>query len=275
MNPELKATYARYLLTLADDEIVIGYRDSEWTGVAPVIEEDVAFSSLAQDEIGHARLYYTLAGKLLDQDPDHLALLRPKEAYYHARLLEDRTTPKYDPSGNHQGGGDWARAIARRFLYDLFDDLRVEGLLASKDPELAGAAEKIRREERYHLRHGEAWWRTLAEGSVEARARLEGALEAMWPDLMGLFEPVPGEEILVEAGLVSRPTNALLEAWLDRVSPYFEAHALPFPGEVTDQGWKLSVEARTGGRQGQHGPGWDELYEEMTMVRRLEPEGAW
>ena len=275
MSPELKEAYARYLLTLADDEIVIGYRDSEWTGVAPVIEEDVAFSSLAQDEIGHARLYYTLAGQRLGKDPDHLALLRPKEGYYHARLLEDRTTPKYDPGGDHQGGGDWAKAVARRFLYDLFDDLRVEGLLSSADPELAGAAEKIRREEKYHLRHGEAWWRTLAMGSVEARERLEAALEAIWPDLLGLFEPAPGEEALVEAGLIARTTDALLDPWLERIYPYFEAHALPFPGEKAGAEWRLGVEARTGGRQGIHGPGWDELYEEMTMVRRLEPEGTW
>jgi ring-1,2-phenylacetyl-CoA epoxidase subunit PaaC len=275
VDPKLKEAYARYLLTLADDEIVIGYRDSEWTGVAPVIEEDVAFSSLAQDEIGHARLFYTLAGKLLEKDPDRLALLREKNDYYHARLLEDRTTPKYDPKGNHQGGGDWAKAVARRFLYDLFDDLRTEALLASRDPELRGAAEKIRREEKYHLRHGAAWWRTLAEGSVEARARLEAALEAIWPDLLGLFEPAPGEELLLEAGWIGRGTDALRDDWLERVFPYFEAHALPFPGDRGEGGWRLSVSPRTGGRQGVHGPGWDELYEEMTMVRKLEPEGAW
>jgi phenylacetate-CoA oxygenase, PaaI subunit len=275
VEPRTKEALARYLLTLADDEIVIGYRDSEWTGIAPLVEEDVAFSSLAQDEIGHARLYYTLAGELLEKDPDHLALLRPKEAYYHARLLEDRTTPKYDPEGSHEGGGDWAKAVARRYLYDLFDDLRTEALLGSSYAPLAGAAEKIRREERYHLRHGEAWWKTLAAGSVEARRRLEAALEAIWPDLLGLFEEAPGEELLVTEGIVARRTAELKEPWLMRVHQAFEVVGLPFPGERTREGWKIAIEPRTGGRQGQHGPGWDELYEEMTMVRKIEPEGIW
>src|SRR5579859_4124994 len=91
-----------YLLAWADDELVLGHRDSEWTGFAPMIEEDVAFSSIAQDEIGHAALLYRLSADLSDppDDPDHLALRRPAPEYRHAALLE-------------RPNGDWAFTIAR------------------------------------------------------------------------------------------------------------------------------------------------------------------
>ncbi len=58
-----------FLLELADDELVLGWRDSEWTGIAPFLEEDVAFSSIAQSEIGHARALYELVAAELRRRP--------------------------------------------------------------------------------------------------------------------------------------------------------------------------------------------------------------
>lgn len=275
MNAESREALARYLLTVADDELVLGYRDSEWTGVAPMVEEDVAFSSLAQDEIGHARLYYVLAAELLDSDPDHLALLRPADQYYHARVLEWRTAPKYEPSGNHRGGGDWARAATRRFLYDRFDDLRTAALAGSSYAPLAGAVQKIRREERYHLRHGEAWWRALALDRGEARARLEHALEMMWPDLLGLFEDASGEDALVASGILPCRTSDLRDGWLDQLAEHAGPFDLSLPARRMGDRWDVLVHPALGGRRGEHGPDWAELHDEMTMVRRLEPEGVW
>lgn len=275
MRAEVPSALGRYLLTLADDELILGYRDSEWTGIAPLVEEDVAFSSLAQDEIGHARLYYTLAADLLEADADHLALARESGDYYHATVLETRTTPKYEASGAHRGGGDWARAVVRRFLYDLFDDLRTAGLVNSGYAPLAGAVQKIRREEQYHLRHGAAWWRTLASAKGEARARLGRALVELWPGLLGLFEDAPGEDLLVAEGLLPRRTAVLRDAWLERVQDHCAAVGLPIPAERTPAGWSIAVPPDVGGRQGRHGPAWAELYDDMTMVRRLEPEGVW
>lgn len=275
MTPDLREALGRYLLTVADDELVLGYRDSEWTGVAPMVEEDVAFSSLAQDEIGHARLYYMLAAELLGSDPDHLALLRPKDHYYHAGLLETRTTPRYEASGIHQSGGDWAWAIARRYLYDIFDDLRTETLTSSAHTPLAGAVQKIRREEHYHLRHGESWLRTLAGADGEGRTRLLAALDRIWPAALGLFEEAPSEPLLQAQGMLPRRTSELRDPWLDRVSSLCESLNLPVPAARNSGAWQPRVEPLFGGRNGQHGPGWDELYEDMTMVRRLEPDGVW
>src|SRR5215831_6622319 len=83
---------AELLLTLADDEFVLGFWDSEWTGIAPMLEEDVAFSSLAQDEIGHARVYYELLAALTGDTADRIAFGRQPEEYRHARLLDHART---------------------------------------------------------------------------------------------------------------------------------------------------------------------------------------
>ncbi|HLI51289.1 MAG TPA: 1,2-phenylacetyl-CoA epoxidase subunit PaaC [Thermomicrobiaceae bacterium] len=267
LSEPLRLALGRYLTTVADDELVIGYRDSEWTAAAPMVEEDVAFSSLAQDEIGHARLYYTLAGELLGEDPDRLALLRPEDQYWHAPVLEEPAAPRYDPSGNHRAGGSWAKAVVRRYLYDLFDDLRTELLLAVRYPPLTGAVEKIRREEQYHLRHGAAWFEMLGNGAGDAHERLQTALSDSWPGLLGLFEPPKGEAALIDAGVVPGSWNLLRDGWLGLVRDRCRASGLHLP--------ETGVEPETGGRLGVHGSGWVELYHDMTMVRRLEPDAAW
>src|SRR6266516_474589 len=125
------------LLQIADDELVVGWRNSEWTGIAPVLEEDVAFSSIAQNEIGHARALYGL----LSDDADALALDRASEEYRCAPFVQLRFVP------------DWARTIARHVLYETADKLRIERLKASEDTAVAGLAAKIEREETYHLLH--------------------------------------------------------------------------------------------------------------------------
>ena len=139
MNARVQA-----LLELADDELVIGWRDSEWTGIAPTLEEDVAFSSIAQNEIGHARAAYELAARELGTTADGLAFDRPPAEYRCSPLVELRLL-------------DWGHAIARRCLYEEADRVRIEVLMQSADPELAGLAAKIDREEAYHRMHAQLW----------------------------------------------------------------------------------------------------------------------
>ena len=45
--PATRNALAIQLLAIADDEFVIGSSDSEWTGIAPILEEDVAMSSIS------------------------------------------------------------------------------------------------------------------------------------------------------------------------------------------------------------------------------------
>ena len=161
---------AQLLLQLADDELIIGWRDSEWTGIAPFLEEDVAFSSIAQNEIGHARALYELAGRDLGKTADELAFDRAPEDYRSAPLVELRFVP------------DWARTIARHYLYETADQIRIEALKASDDDEVAGLTAKIDREEVYHRMHAEMWLERLG-----GEPRVREALEELWPQALGIL----------------------------------------------------------------------------------------
>jgi ring-1,2-phenylacetyl-CoA epoxidase subunit PaaC len=167
------------LLGLADDELVIGWRDSEWTGIAPLLEEDVAFSSIAQNEIGHARAVY----QLLSDDPDALAFDRTPEEYRCAPLVELRLL-------------DWAHTIARRWLYEVADEIRVAALMDDGDPAVAGLAAKINREEAYHRMHAELWRERLA-----GAPQFEAAVEKLWPYALGVL---PAEQRGALAARVAR-----------------------------------------------------------------------
>jgi ring-1,2-phenylacetyl-CoA epoxidase subunit PaaC len=167
------------LLGLADDELVLGWRDSEWTGIAPVLEEDVAFSSIAQNEIGHARAVY----ELLADDADALAFDRPLEEYRCAPLVELRLL-------------DWAQAIARRWLYEAADEIRIAALRSDADPAVAGLAAKIDREEAYHRMHAEMWNERL-----RAAPQFRTAVEKLWPYALGVLAPTEREALASRVGL--------------------------------------------------------------------------
>jgi ring-1,2-phenylacetyl-CoA epoxidase subunit PaaC len=168
------------LLAIADDELVLGWRDSEWTGIAPVLEEDVALSSIAQNEIGHARAIYGL----LADDADALALDRAPEEYRSSAFVEMRFVP------------DWARTIARRYLYEHADAIRIAALAGSDDAAVAGLAAKIQREEAYHLMHAEMWAERL-----RGEPRFHAALEELLPHALGLLEPESRAAFLDATGL--------------------------------------------------------------------------
>ncbi|HXZ56669.1 MAG TPA: 1,2-phenylacetyl-CoA epoxidase subunit PaaC [Gaiellaceae bacterium] len=154
---------AQLLLEIADDELILGWRDSEWTGIAPLLEEDVAFSSIAQNEIGHARALYELAARELGTTADELAFDRRPEEYRCCLLVELRLP-------------EWERTIARHVLYEQADAERLERLKASDDAELAGLAAKIDREEIYHRLHAEMW-----HDRLRGEPRYQAALEELRP----------------------------------------------------------------------------------------------
>ena len=213
------------LLAAADDELVLGWRDSEWTGIAPMLEEDVAFSSIAQNEIGHARAVYSL----LSDDPDALAFDRKLEEYRCCPLVELRKL-------------DWADTIARHWLYETADAVRIEALAASDWPELAGLARKIAREEAYHRLHADMWVDRLGAG--DERPRLQASLEALWPYALGVLD---GE------------LRARLREHVAARLKWFDAGGEP------------GAEHLRGAHTAELAP----LWEEMTMVRRSAPGAQW
>jgi len=160
---------AQLLLEYADDELILGWRDSEWTGIAPSLEEDVAFSSIAQNEIGHARALYELAARDLGTTADELAFDRDPSEYRCAPLVELRRL-------------DWAHTIARHWLYETADELRLAALKDSGDAELAGLAAKMDREEVYHRLHATMWADRLRD-----EPRFQEAVAELWPYAVGVL----------------------------------------------------------------------------------------
>ncbi len=255
---------AGLLLALADDEFVLGFIDSEWTGIAPVLEEDVAMSSIAQDEIGHAAVYYGLLSELTGTDPDSLAYDREPPKYRHAKLMD-------------HGRSDWALTIARRFLYETADRVRLDFLVKSSWAPLTGMTEKIRREETYHRRHMDDWMRRLAGAGGESRERLVSALETIWPDAPAVFTPTPGERILVEEGVLPAAWSGAVDTWLSSIYPQFAGMDLPFPFEHGGGRAGFSAEFDVPPEDGRtdHSEAFEQLWEQFTEVRRSDPEAIW
>jgi ring-1,2-phenylacetyl-CoA epoxidase subunit PaaC len=261
LTTAVRRPLAELLLAMADDEFVLGFWDSEWTGIAPLLEEDVAFSSLAQDEIGHARALYQLLAELDGGDPDRIAFGREPSEYRQARLLDHPRT-------------DWAFSIARRFLYDTADAARLDLLAASAYEPLGNLVGKMRREETYHLLHATAWVERLAGGGDEPRALLGAALQRLWPDALCVLAPLPGEAELVDAGVLAEPLAAAEQRWLEGLAPLLERLELPFP--FRREGGRLQpTVARPASPRSDHQESFHWLWGEFTMVYRSDPEASW
>jgi len=281
------------LLALADDELVLGHRHAEWTGWAPHLEEDLAFSSIAQDEMAHARLLYELACRLTGRSEDDLALGRPPQEYRNAVLCE-------------RPNGDWGYTVARQYLYDTADAVRLDALSGSSWDELADLVALMQLEEQYHLDHGRAWFDRLAAGPLEARNRFASGLAAALAEAVALFEPLPDEPVLVGEGVLPRSSEELLSEWLRPLGETLEAASLDYvlehhgpvggemvptsTGEIVAEAEELRApglvrrdgtwihEGRfegAGGRHGRHSDDFLPLWEEMTGLHRAHPGAVW
>jgi ring-1,2-phenylacetyl-CoA epoxidase subunit PaaC len=238
---------------MADDEFVGGFVDSEWTGIAPLLEEDVAISSISQDELGHARALYQLLVDVLDdgRDEDQIAFDREPDDYRHARLLD-------------HGRGDWADTIARRFLYETADEARLASIGQGHRP-LADLVEKLKREERYHRMHVVAWIERLANGGDDARARLEAAMAKHGPDAPTVFTPLEGAAELRAAGILTRSLADAEAAWRGDLTSVLVPLGLQLPPGIAHS---------PDGRR-EHSTAFRWLWSEFTSVRRSEGATTW
>ena len=204
-GPEMDAPQGvrDFLLAFADDEHLMGQQHCEWIGVAPFLEEDLAFSSIGQDELGHAALLYELVLELDGIEPtdtavDTLAFRRPSRDYRCCHLVEYTTR-------------DWAEALVRHWVYDTFEAMRWQLVADSSLPKLASIARRALQEEAFHRRHADALLDRLLT-TPEAQARLTAALAAVSPLAPGLCEATEGEAEAIRQGVCTGSTEELAEA---------------------------------------------------------------
>ena len=270
------------LTALGDDELILGHRHSEWTGFAPHIEEDVAFSSIAQDEIGHAAAYYAIVCSVTGGSPDELALGREPGDYRNAILCE-------------RDNRDWSYSLARHWLYDHADDLRLESLAETAHDDLRALVNKMRREERYHLIHADAWMKRVAQGPVEGRTKLIDAIAQSYDDSMGLFEPFELEDDAVKEGWLPVPSHELRNRFVEKISAALDDLGLPTElqqradesaefvasssGDLiaSENGGSGAAPSHDGmgGRGGRRSGDFTSLWDDLTSIYRAHPGATW
>lgn len=241
------------LYRLADDDLVLGHRNSEWTGLGPLLEEDIAFASMAQDQVGHALAYFELLQGLGEPQPDQSAFLRPIHAYRACHLVAEPI-------------GDYAFSLIRHYLYDSAKALRLQALSTGAYEPLAHLAQKIAREHKYHLMHARTWVRQLAGGTEESRLRTQAALNEAYPMAFGLWEPTNYTDELATSGIQVAETE-LQEAWLVEVKAFLGACSLQLPDADTTP--------YMGGRNGYPSEHLEALVKEMGEVIMSDPEAVW
>lgn len=249
-----KEAIKELLYKMADDQLIYGHRNSEWTGIGPTLEEDISFSSIAQDKIGHAFNHYQLLEELGEADPDTIGFKRT-ETQFKCNHLVEYPAEGYDFS------------LIRHFLFDHAEYLRFEMLSDSYYEPLANLAKKLVGEVKYHVFHANTWIKQLGTGTEESHLKLQNALDQAFPMALGIFEPSEHEETLKSEGLFEGEVN-LKEKWLEMIQPIVEEASLKMPNHE-------QIEPALGGREGYHTEHLKPLLEEMTEVTQIDPEAGW
>jgi ring-1,2-phenylacetyl-CoA epoxidase subunit PaaC len=242
------------LYKMADDLLIFGHRNSEWTGLGPILEEDIAFSSMAQDKIGHAQAMYQILHELGEQDPDTIAFTREASKFHNCQLVE-------------LPNGEYDFSMVRHFLFDHADQQRFEMLANSSFEPLAKVARKIKGEIKYHVFHGDTWIVKLSNATEVSKARMQSALNECWNYALGIFEKGDFEKELAESGVFAGEA-ALQARWLAKITPIIEKAGLRIPAES-------SWEPVYGGRKAYHSDYLAPLVEEMSEVFRVDPSAEW
>jgi ring-1,2-phenylacetyl-CoA epoxidase subunit PaaC len=241
-----------YALRLGDDALILAQRLSEWASRAPEIEEDIALTTIALDLLGQARQLLDYAAVVEDagRDADDLAYLRTGPDFRNVLLVE-------------QENGDFAHTIARQLFFSAYQAAMYEELISSSDDVLAGIAAASVKEAAYHYDHAMRWTMRLGDGTDDSRARMQAAVERLWPFTAELFDVDDIETQLVAAGVAVDP-SVLSQRWHSDVAEVLSEATLVLPHPA----WTSH-----GGRRGVHGEGFGFLLAEMQYQHRLHPQG--
>ena len=240
------------LYKMADDQLIIGHRNSEWTGIGPILEEDIAFSSMAQDKLGQSEHLYNLLNQLGEADADTVAFTRNAPQFHNSQFVELPI-------------GEYDFSLIRHLLFDYAELLRFESLMNSSYQPLAQVAKKFFGEIKYHFMHASTWVRQLGNGNEESNSRMQAALNNSWAYALGMFEEGEAEDLLISEGIFEGE-KSLQEKWLKGITPILKEANLEFP---------VQSEAIYGGRKGEHTVHLQPLLDEMTEVYSIDPSADW
>lgn len=246
--------FVEYCLRLADDRLVLGHRLSEWCGHAPILEEDIALANIALDLIGQAEAFYTVAAEAegRGRTADDFAYLRDDIAFRNAQLCE-------------LPNGDFGVTIARQFLWSALQVPFMKALSQVPHVQLAGAAAKAYKEHVYHLRHAADWMLKLGDGTAESHARVQAALEQLWPYADELFF-ADGVDAAVAGQAAAPVASAFRDEWTRTVEAVLRQATLSVPSSS----WRPS-----GGRLGRHTEHLGHMLAEMQSLARAHPGAQW
>lgn len=242
------------LYKIADDLLILGHRNSEWTGIGPLLEEDIAFSSMAQDKVGQSLVLYELLEQLGEADPDTVAFMRNADQFHNCQLVELPV-------------GDYEFSLMRHFLYDHSALLRFEQLTNSSYQPLALVSRKLVGELRYHVMHADSFIKKLGTATEESISRMQIALNKAIPFALGIFEKSPYEEELINQELFSGEEK-LYQIWRQRTTAVLLETSMNIPDFELEQ-------AKLGGRIGVHTEHLQLLLDEMAEVFKLDPGAEW
>jgi ring-1,2-phenylacetyl-CoA epoxidase subunit PaaC len=238
---------------IADDLLILGHRNSEWTGFGPLLEEDIAFSSMAQDKVGQSLALYTILHELGEQQPDTVAFMRNANQFHNCIFTE-------------LPNGEYDFSLIRHFLYDTSLAIRFEMLGRSSFQPLKELAIKINGELKYHTLHANTWIKQLGSATPESIGRLQNSLNLAWPYALGIFEPSPYENELIASGIFAGE-ETLKEKFLLQVKSVISQTQLQILNE--------KMQPIYGGRKGQHSEHLQPLLDEMGEVFRIDPAAEW
>ncbi|MEC5424078.1 phenylacetate-CoA oxygenase subunit PaaC [Virgibacillus sp. C22-A2] len=246
------------LYQLADDDFIVSFRGSEWLGLAPHIEADVAYSSITQNTMGHAVMYYNLLEELGAGDADALA---------HERSPEERRNSIYLEKRNGEGSYldepyyDWALTVVRNYFYEVFKKVKLEAVALSSYQPLANIAQKVLMEQPYHLAHWKMWLKQLQDSTEDAQTRIQARIEQAWNEFGDAFELGPEKKRMKEFELIAGDLKA---KWLKEVTA-----TLNNPPSRT-------ISKKLGcGRNGEHTADLKHALETFAEVYNSDTEAVW
>ncbi len=243
-----------FLLRLGDNTLILSHRVSEWCGHAPVIEEDIALANTALDLIGQAQMWLGLAGEIegKGRDADALAYRRDSWDFRNLLLVE-------------RPNGDFGKTLMRQFLFDAWQALMLEKLALSTHEQIAAIAGKAIKEVAYHLERSGDTVIGLGDGTKESHARMQAALDDLWPYCGEMFALDQADIALISQGIIPE-MEGLRARWLDKLTEVFNDATLIIPADDF---------AHCGGRTGRHTEHLGHLLCEMQVLQRSYPGAKW